>query len=52
MQLFFQCALLFSQMPTQLVGEKLDVERLYDAVNVILSLQVKINLDLVIYYDG
>nr|XP_025887794.1 lupeol synthase isoform X3 [Solanum lycopersicum] len=34
-----KCALLFSQMPTQLVGEKLDVERLYDAVNVILSLQ-------------
>ncbi|WMV38536.1 hypothetical protein MTR67_031921 [Solanum verrucosum] len=34
-----KCALLFSQMPTQLVGEKFDAERLYDAVNVILSLQ-------------
>ncbi|KAK4342376.1 hypothetical protein RND71_038192 [Anisodus tanguticus] len=34
-----KCALLFSQMPTALVGDKLDTERLYDAVNVILSLQ-------------
>ncbi|XP_044463338.1 lupeol synthase-like [Mangifera indica] len=32
-------ALLFSQMPSHLVGEKLETERLYDAVNVILSLQ-------------
>ncbi|KAE8665058.1 Lupeol synthase [Hibiscus syriacus] len=34
-----KCALLFSQMPTDLVGEKMETERLYDAVNVILSLQ-------------
>ncbi|KAB1220448.1 Lupeol synthase [Morella rubra] len=32
-------ALLFSQMSTDLVGEKMETERLYDAVNVILSLQ-------------
>ncbi|RHN51002.1 putative lupeol synthase [Medicago truncatula] len=34
-----QAALLLSQMPSDLVGEKLETERLYDAVNVILSLQ-------------
>ncbi|KAL7152923.1 hypothetical protein ABFS83_04G131000 [Erythranthe nasuta] len=33
-------ALLFSQMPQQLVGEKIETERLYDAVNLILSYQV------------
>ncbi|GMH10723.1 hypothetical protein Nepgr_012564 [Nepenthes gracilis] len=31
--------LLLSQMSPELVGEKMEVERLYDAVNVILSLQ-------------
>ncbi|KAK4755823.1 hypothetical protein SAY87_009580 [Trapa incisa] len=31
--------LLFSQMPVELVGEKMESERFYDAVNVILSLQ-------------
>ncbi|KAL4285539.1 hypothetical protein GQ457_16G006050 [Hibiscus cannabinus] len=36
-----KCALLFSQMPTDLVGEKMETERFYDAVNVILSLQSK-----------
>ncbi|MCD7455484.1 hypothetical protein HAX54_028326 [Datura stramonium] len=34
-----KCALLFSQMPTELVGEKLETERLYDAVNVILYVE-------------
>ncbi|PON40447.1 Squalene cyclase [Trema orientale] len=34
-----KAALLLSQMPTTTVGEKLEVECLYDAVNVILSLQ-------------
>ncbi|KAJ8768182.1 hypothetical protein K2173_021122 [Erythroxylum novogranatense] len=34
-----KCSLLLSQMPTELVGEKMETERLYDAVNVILSLQ-------------
>ncbi|KAI4380230.1 hypothetical protein MLD38_006445 [Melastoma candidum] len=34
-------ALLFSQIPEHLVGEKIETERLYDAVNVILSLQSK-----------
>ncbi|KAL0337468.1 UNVERIFIED_CONTAM: Dammarenediol II synthase [Sesamum calycinum] len=33
------CLLLLSQMPTEIVGEKADVERLYDAVNVLLYLQ-------------
>ncbi|KAL8191563.1 hypothetical protein R6Q57_028294 [Mikania cordata] len=32
-------SLLYSQMRRELVGEKLETERLYDAVNVILSLQ-------------
>ena len=30
-------------MPPELVGEKMEPEKLYDAVNVILSLQVRIN---------
>ncbi|KAK7247638.1 hypothetical protein RIF29_42525 [Crotalaria pallida] len=34
-----KAALLFSKMSTDLVGEKMEDERLYDAVNVILSLQ-------------
>ncbi|PSS20732.1 Lupeol synthase [Actinidia chinensis var. chinensis] len=34
-----KCALLFSQMPTELVGPKMEPVQLYDAVNVILSLQ-------------
>ncbi|KAK1565106.1 hypothetical protein Q3G72_018903 [Acer saccharum] len=36
-----KCYLLFSMMPTELVGEKMDTERLYDSVNVLLSLQSK-----------
>ncbi|OMO57913.1 Prenyltransferase/squalene oxidase [Corchorus olitorius] len=36
-----KCALLYSQMPDDLVGEKMETERFYDAVNVILSLQSK-----------
>ena len=38
----FQVALLFSQMSQDLVGEKMETDRFYDAVNVILSLQVRI----------
>ncbi|GFS36488.1 cycloartenol synthase 1 [Actinidia rufa] len=34
-----KCALLFSQMPTELVGAKMEPVQLYNAVNVILSLQ-------------
>lgn len=34
-----QAALLLSGMPSHLVGEKLETERFYDAVNLILSLQ-------------
>ncbi|KAI8565912.1 hypothetical protein RHMOL_Rhmol03G0297600 [Rhododendron molle] len=34
-----KCALLFSQMSPRLIGEKMETNRLYDAVNVILSLQ-------------
>nr|XP_043635331.1 lupeol synthase-like isoform X1 [Erigeron canadensis] len=32
-------ALIYSQMSPELVGEKIEIQRLYDAVNVILSLQ-------------
>ncbi|KAA8528202.1 hypothetical protein F0562_035547 [Nyssa sinensis] len=35
------CCLLMSQMPLEIVGEKLEPQRLYDAVNIILSLQSK-----------
>ncbi|XP_004301515.1 PREDICTED: beta-amyrin synthase-like [Fragaria vesca subsp. vesca] len=34
-----KCCLLLSTMPTQIVGEPIESERLYDAVNVILYLQ-------------
>ncbi|KAK4414912.1 Lupeol synthase [Sesamum alatum] len=34
-----KAALLLSQMPQELVGEEMQIERLYDAVNVVLSLQ-------------
>ncbi|GLT94391.1 hypothetical protein SLE2022_121330 [Rubroshorea leprosula] len=34
-----KCALLLSQLPPDLVGEKMDKEQLYDAVSVILSFQ-------------
>lgn len=37
---FVQAVLLLSTLPPVAVGEALDVMRLYDAVNVILSLQV------------
>ncbi|XP_024017926.1 beta-amyrin synthase [Morus notabilis] len=36
-----KCCLIFSLMPPEIVGEKMEVERLYDAVNVLLSLQNK-----------
>ncbi|MED6111698.1 Lupeol synthase [Stylosanthes scabra] len=35
----FTAALLLSKLPTELVGEKMEEQRFYDAVNVILSLQ-------------
>lgn len=35
-----QAALLLSTLPTETVGESLDMKKLYDAVNVTLSLQV------------
>jgi len=38
----FQCCLLLSMLQEEIVGEKLEPERLYDAVNFILSLQVSI----------
>ena len=37
---FVQAVLLLSTFPSETVGGSLDVKRLYDAVNVILSLQV------------
>ena len=36
------CLLLLSQMPAEIAGEKADDERVYDAVNVLLYLQVLI----------
>lgn len=36
-----QCLLFLSQMPSEISGEKADAERLYDAVNVLLYLQVQ-----------
>lgn len=39
-----QAALLLSQMPVELVGEKMEDDRFYDAVNVILSLQLWFSL--------
>uniref|UniRef100_A0A7N0TBG7 Squalene cyclase C-terminal domain-containing protein n=1 Tax=Kalanchoe fedtschenkoi TaxID=63787 RepID=A0A7N0TBG7_KALFE len=36
-----KCCLLFSLMPPELVGEKMEPERLYDSVNILLSLQSK-----------
>nr|GFD48462.1 dammarenediol II synthase-like [Tanacetum cinerariifolium] len=34
-----KCLLALSQLPHEIAGEKADVERLYDAVNVLLYLQ-------------
>nr|BAF35580.1 multifunctional triterpene synthase [Kandelia candel] len=36
-----KCCLLFSMMPPELVGRKMEPQRVYDAVNVIISLQSK-----------
>ncbi|KAL3736986.1 hypothetical protein ACJRO7_025851 [Eucalyptus globulus] len=36
-----KCCLLFSMMPPEIVGEKMEPERLYDSVNILLSLQSK-----------
>ncbi|KDP37005.1 hypothetical protein JCGZ_06061 [Jatropha curcas] len=36
-----KCCLLFSMMPPEIVGEKMVPEKLYDSINVILSLQSK-----------
>ncbi|KAK9084853.1 hypothetical protein Sjap_025264 [Stephania japonica] len=34
-----QCCLLFSQLPTELVGKKMELEQLYDSINIILTLR-------------
>ncbi|KAJ8447596.1 hypothetical protein Cgig2_031209 [Carnegiea gigantea] len=34
-----KCCLMLSTMPLEVVGEKMDPERLYDSVNILLSLQ-------------
>lgn len=36
-----QCCLHFSMMRPEIVGEKMEPERFYDAVNYVLSLQVR-----------
>jgi len=38
----FQCCLLLSVLPQEIAGEKMEPEKLYDSVNLILSLQVSI----------
>lgn len=38
---FLQCGLLFSMIPPEIVGKKMEPEQLNDAVNLILSLQVR-----------
>ncbi|WCJ40432.1 Lupeol synthase [Euphorbia peplus] len=38
-----KCCLLFSMMPSDTVGEQLEVEKLYDAVNMVLSFQSESN---------
>ncbi|CAE5978199.1 unnamed protein product [Arabidopsis arenosa] len=36
-----ECCLIFESMPSEFIGEKMDMERLYDAVNMLLYLQSK-----------
>ncbi|KAK1408583.1 hypothetical protein QVD17_40483 [Tagetes erecta] len=36
-----KCCLLFSMMPPEIIGKKMEIEQLKDAVNIILSLQSK-----------
>ncbi|XP_054818641.1 beta-amyrin synthase-like isoform X2 [Prosopis cineraria] len=36
-----KCCLLLSKLPSEIVGEHVELERLYDSVNIILSLQSK-----------
>lgn len=48
--LIWQVSLLLSQIRPELVGEKIEAEHLYDAVNVILSLQVLIEFIIVLKY--
>ncbi|KAG7652160.1 Seco-amyrin synthase [Arabidopsis thaliana] len=36
-----ECCLVFGSMPSEFIGEKMDVERLYDAVNLLLYFQSK-----------
>jgi len=38
----FQCCLLLSMLPQEIVGKNLEPERMYDSVNFILQLQVSI----------
>ena len=40
--LFLQAVLLLSKLPSEIVGKKIDEQQLYNAVNVILSLQVTV----------
>ncbi|XP_058004353.1 lupeol synthase-like [Hevea brasiliensis] len=37
----FKCCLLFSLMPPEIVGEKMETDKMYDSVNLMLSLQSK-----------
>lgn len=48
--LFLQAVLLLSKLPSEIVGKSIDEERIYDAVNVILSLQVTVVNTLLYFY--
>lgn len=43
-QVFYkiQCCLYLSMMSPELIGERMEAERLYDSVNILLFLQVKL----------
>jgi hypothetical protein len=43
----FQCCMLLSTKPPEIVGDKMEPEQFYDSINVILSLQVRINFHIV-----
>ncbi|RZB98306.1 Beta-amyrin synthase [Glycine soja] len=40
-----KCCLLLSMLPPEIVGEKMEPERLYDSVNVLLSLQARLTIN-------
>ncbi|CAL5346326.1 unnamed protein product [Camellia sinensis] len=47
-----KCLLILSQMPLEIAGEKANIERLYDAVNVLLYLQIEDKHFALLLLDG